>query len=206
MKLPKRPLLLITDRRQAVLPLAEVVTAALEGGCRWISFREKDLPLSEQVALAENLLPAVRRFAARLTLHGDVEAGEHFDGVHLAEGGDVRAARRRLGSEKLLGLSVHTPRQAALADPTLLDYVIAGPVYESTSKPGYGPALGSAGIADFVHATTLPIIAIGGVIGAHIPELIEAGVAGVAVMGSVMRASDPARVVGALIAALKAAK
>jgi thiamine-phosphate pyrophosphorylase len=54
--------------------------------------------------------------------------------------------------------------------------------------------------------TTLPIIAIGGIDAANIAEAIEAGAAGVAVMGGVMRASDPARTVRELIAALAAAK
>jgi thiamine-phosphate pyrophosphorylase len=52
MNLPAPPVLLITDRRQARRPLAEDVAAALQGGCRWVSAREKDLAAPEQVALA----------------------------------------------------------------------------------------------------------------------------------------------------------
>jgi thiamine-phosphate pyrophosphorylase len=205
-RLPDPPLLVITDRRQAALPLVDVVAAALAGGCRWISLREKDLLEGEQVAWAEKLLPLAHRFGARLTVHGDIAAGKVLDGIHLPEGGDARAARDRLGAEKLIGLSVHTPEQAAAADTAALDYLVAGPVYESASKPGYGPALGPQGLAEFTRATTLPIIAIGGIDAANIAAVMQAGAAGVAAMGGVMRASDPARTVRELVAALNEAK
>ncbi len=206
MRLPEPPLLVITDRKQAALPLADVVAAALAGGCRWISLREKDLPESEQLAWAEKLLPLARRFGARFTIHGDITAATNLDGMHLPEGGDARAARAALGPEKLIGLSVHTAKQVAAADPVALDYLVAGPVYESASKPGYGPALGAKGLAEFARSMSLPVIAIGGLDAANIADVMQAGAAGVAVMGGVMRASDPAQTVRGLIAALKAAK
>jgi thiamine-phosphate pyrophosphorylase len=205
-RLPEPPLLVITDRRQAALPLVDVVAAALAGGCRWISLREKDLLEDEQVAWASKLLPLAHRFGARLTVHGDMAAARILDGVHLPEGGNARAARERLGPDKLIGLSVHTPRQAADADTAALDYLVAGPVYESASKPGYGPALGAAGLAEFSRSTTLPIIAIGGIDATNIAEAMQAGAAGVAVMGGVMRSSDPAETVRELIAALMQAR
>jgi thiamine-phosphate pyrophosphorylase len=205
-RLPEPPLLVITDRGQAALPLADVVAAALGAGCRWISLREKDLLEGEQVAWAEKLLPLAHRFGARLTVHGDIGAASILDGVHLPEGGDARAARERLGAEKIIGLSVHTPRQAADADTAALDYLVVGPVYESASKPGYGPMLGPKGLAEFARATTLPVIAIGGIDASNIAEVMRAGAAGAAVMGGVMRAADPANTVSALIAALKSVK
>ena len=64
MKLPDPPLLLITDRHQARLPLVDVVRAALAAGCRWVSIREKDLSEKDQIALALTLLPMARRHGA----------------------------------------------------------------------------------------------------------------------------------------------
>jgi thiamine-phosphate pyrophosphorylase len=205
-RLPEPPLLIITDRRQAALPLADVVAAILAGGCRWISLREKDLLQDEQVAWAEKLLPLAHRFGARFTIHGDIAAATSLDGMHLPEGGNARAARERLGPEKLIGLSVHTPRQAVAADTVALDYLVAGPVYESASKPGYGPALGAKRLTEFVRSTSLPIIAIGGIDAANIAEVMQAGAAGVAVMGGVMRLSDPAQTARDLVAALNDAR
>ena len=210
MTLPNPPLLIVTDRRQALLPLAEIVEAALEAGCRWISVREKDLPIAEQIELAQNLSPWTSRAGARMTLHGTIplsaSAAATIDGIHLTDGTNPSLARLWREQRKFVGRSIHAVAQAKAADPGELDYLVVGPVYESASKPGYGPALGPNGLAAFVRSTSLPVIAIGGVEPVHVAALMKAGAAGVAVMGSVMRAADPGRQVRALIAALNEAR
>jgi thiamine-phosphate pyrophosphorylase len=205
MKLPDPPLLLVTDRRQARRPLVEVVAAALAAGCRWISLREKDLPDDEQVVLARGLLPMVRRHGARLMLHGEatLAALAGVDGVHLPSGTDAIGARTLLGSGKLIGLSIHTVPEAETADPATVDYVLAGPAFETVSKPGYGPEIGRKGLADMARAAHVPLLAIGGINATRVGEILAAGCAGVAVMGGVMRAADPSQAAGALIATLR---
>src|SRR5439155_6162438 len=90
-KLPDPPLLLVTDRRQARRPLAEVVGAALAAGCRWVSLREKDLAEDDQIGLARTLLPMARRHGARLTVHGEAALANTCgaDGVHLPSCSDA---------------------------------------------------------------------------------------------------------------------
>ena len=78
---------------------------------------------------------------------------------------------------------------------------IAGPAFETASKPGYGPALGSEGLAALAGVSRVPLLAIGGVTGETLAACKVAGIAGVAVMGSVMRASDPGREMGAVLRA-----
>jgi thiamine-phosphate pyrophosphorylase len=198
------PLLLVTDRRQARRPLEDIVATALEAGCRWISLRERDLPAADRTALVERLLPLVRRYDARLSLHSDPHAEKHreFDGVHLPSNGDAAAARALVGPDKLVGISVHGAADVAAIDPRIVDYAIAGPFALTQSKPGYGPALGHAGLAAIVRALPVPVVAIGGVDAANVADAVGAGAAGIAVMGGVMRADDPAREVRALLAAL----
>jgi thiamine-phosphate pyrophosphorylase len=198
------PLLLVTDRKQASAPLADILEAAFAAGCRWASLREKDLAVQEQVALARGLMPVARKWNARLTVHGgvDIAVAAGADGVHLAAGGDVIGARAMLGPGALVGLSVHTIAEARSLDPTFVDYAIAGPAFETPSKPGYGPALGLEGIRAIAAAARVPVIAIGGITPERVVEIIAAGAAGVAVMGSVMRARDPGEEVRALLAAL----
>jgi thiamine-phosphate pyrophosphorylase len=205
-RLPDPVLLVITDRRQARVPLADIVEAAGAAGCRGFSVREKDLPAQEQVALAQSLLPIARRFGARLMLHGDAALAKTagLDGVHLPAGGDAAHARALLGSERLVGISIHSVAEAAKLDPALVDYAIAGPAYETESKPGYGPALGAQGMAAIVAAAGVPILAIGGIRAEKIPELVRAGAGGIAVIGSVMRASAPGEEIKRLFAALAA--
>jgi thiamine-phosphate pyrophosphorylase len=204
MLLPDPPLLVVTDRRQARRTLFEIVTAALAGGCRWISLREKDLPEDEQVRLARRLLPVGHRSKARLMLHGEVSLAKlaGADGVHLPSGGDAAAARALLGPGKLVGVSIHTVSEAAAIDPTAADYALAGPAFETPSKPGYGPEIGRKGLAEIARSARVPVLAIGGINAARIGEVIAAGCAGVAVMGGVMRAAEPAQEVAALVVTL----
>ena len=204
MRLPRPPLLVITDRQQARKPLDDILAASFAAGCRWASVREKDLPLGEQVALAQRLLTVARDWNAWLTLHGDpalaLEAG--LDGVHLAAGADAAAARHAMGKGALIGMSVHTADEAAKLDPATVDYVIAGPAYASASKPGYGPVLGMVGIEKITEATSVPVVAIGGITPGAVADMHIGGAVGIAVMGSVMRAEQPRHDVERLIAAV----
>ena len=202
MNLPEPPLLLVTDRHQARLPLVEVVTAALLAGCRWVSLREKDLSADDQIALARTLLPAVRRHGARLTVHGDAALAKACgaDGVHLGAGSDATRSRDMLGPAKLIGVSIHTITEAEAIDPGAADYAIAGPAFETASKPGYGPEIGRKGLAEIAHVARVPVLAIGGINAARVAEVLAAGPAGVAVMGGVMRAADPGAAMKALLA------
>src|SRR5882724_11688988 len=164
MKLPDPALLLVTDRHQARLPLADIVRAALSAGCRWVSVREKDLSDDDQIALALALLPIARRHGACLTLHGDAALAKACgsDGVHLSAGGDPVAARKMLGPVKLIGVSIHTVTEAEAIDRNVVDYAIAGPAFETPSKPGYGPEIGRKGLAEIARAAPVPVLAIGG--------------------------------------------
>src|SRR5215471_5145499 len=195
MRLPDPALLLVTDRHQARLPLADIVRAALSAGCRWVSVREKDLSDEDQTALALTLLPIARRHGARLTLHSDAALAKACgsDGVHLSAGRDPAASRALLGPGKLIGVSVHTATEAEAIDPRLVDYAIAGPAFETPSKPGYGPEIGHKGLAEIAAAAPVPVLAIGGLNATRAAEVLAAGPVGIAVMGSIMRAIDRCR-------------
>jgi thiamine-phosphate pyrophosphorylase len=208
MRLPDPPLLLITDRTQAKKPLADIVTAALAGGCRWVSLREKDLPAADQIALAEQLRPITRQFGACLTLHGDPEIAHAcgVDGVHLPADGDVARVRAELGAQRLVGCSIHTVSEALTLDTAVVDYAIAGPAYATASKPGHGPALGAAGVRTLADATLVPVIAIGGIEPRVVADLLSGGAVGIAVMGGAMRATDQTAYIAALLRALADAK
>ncbi len=206
MTLPSPPLLLITDRHQARGDICDIAEAAFSAGCRWLSLREKDLPQSQQAALLRKLLDRAQQFQAKVTLHGDPALARQAraDGVHLSAGGDAAAARHVLAQGALIGLSVHSVQEARSVDSKRVDYVIAGPVFETQSKPGYGPVLGPEGLALIVAACPVPVVAIGGIDPQNASECQLAGVAGFAVMGGVMRSENPAEVVAQLIGALTA--
>jgi thiamine-phosphate pyrophosphorylase len=203
MRLPVPPLLLISDRTQARRPLAAIVEAALAGGCRWFSLREKDLPPDERRRLLGALVELGHRCGAVVTAHADLEAvvATGADGMHLPSGGDPATARARLPGA-LIGASAHSAAEAAALLRGGADYVTLSPVFATASKPGYGPALGLAGLAETVVRAPGPVIALGGITAANAAACVKAGASGVAVMGEVMRAADPQACIEALVAAV----
>ena len=95
---------------------------------------------------------------------------------------------------------LHTVPEAEAIDPNVVDYAIAGPTFETPSKPGYGPEIGHKGLAEIAAAAPVPVLAIGGLNATRAAEVLAAGPVGIAVMGSIMRAVDPGREMKALLA------
>ena len=93
--------------------------------------------------------------------------------------------------------------EAEATDPEVVDYALAGPAFETVSKPGYGPEIGRKGLAEMARACRVPLLAIGGINTLRVAEVLATGCAGVAVMGGVMRAVDPGGETGALVATLR---
>ena len=203
MPLPVPPLLVISDRRQARLPLPAVAEAAFAGGCRWFSLREKDLAEGDRRALLATLVALGRRYEAVVGVHEDVAAAAATDAgaVHLPGGGNPAAARALLPG-RLIGASAHSAEEAAALLRGGADYVTMSPVFLTASKPGYGPAVGLGGLAQATAAAPGPIVALGGVTAGNAAGCLAAGAAGIAVMGEIMRAADPRAAVEALLRAL----
>jgi thiamine-phosphate pyrophosphorylase len=195
--------LLISDRRQAKQPLPAIGAAAFAGGCRWFSLREKDLAPGERREILGRLVEIGRRCGAVVTVHEDIEAAiaAGADGVHLPGGADPAALRARLPGA-LVGASAHSADEAAALLRAGADYVTLSPVFPTASKPGYGPALGLAGLAEATARAPGPVIALGGVTPENAACCLATGARGVAVMGEVMRADDPGAVVRRLIQAI----
>ncbi len=204
MKLPHPPLLVITDRRAARAPLDAIAAAAFAGGCRWLSLREKDLPHDERVALLRKLVVLGKERGARVMVHEDIAAAQAAGaaGVHLPSGGSPMAARAALGDGALIGLSAHDYDDIVRAETQGTDYVTLSPVFETASKPGYGPALGLDELADLAAKSVVPVLALGGIDAGNAAACLAAGAAGIAVMGAVMGAADPRAATSALIAGL----
>jgi thiamine-phosphate pyrophosphorylase len=210
---PPVGLIVVTDRRRATAPLPEVVAAAVEGGARWVLLREKDLPRAERAELAARLRAVLAPAGGQLIVAGTDPLGA--DGIHLAASDPLPPlimdyaydtpgdSPRRPGGGGVLGRSCHSAQE--LGQVTVEDYVTLSPVYASRSKPGYGPALGVAGLAELCGVTHAAVFALGGIETAEqAGECRAAGAAGVAVMGAVMRAGDPAAVVAGLMEGVRA--
>ena len=202
---PPGPLLVITDRESAAgRDIGEIAAAAFRGGCRWIMVREKDLDTLALVRLAARVVLAAQGCGATVLVNGDVDAvlAAEAHGVHLPQGRSVAHARERLTGFKMIGVSTHSLAEARAAEAAGADYVTLSPVFETASKPGYGPALGTATLGEVAGAVSVPVLALGGVMRANAAECLATGAAGVAVMGAVMWAKSPEAAVRDLLAAL----
>lgn len=201
MSLPDPPVLVITDRRQSRVPLPALAAAVFEGGGRWLLLRDKDLAQAERIALGRHLTEIAAPFGATVLMSGDVEAAIEAGaaGVHLPRDGDPGAARAKLGPAALIGISAHDLGEAECAATAGADYATLSPIFASPSKPGYGPALGLEGLSEATAAVGMPVLALGGVTAQRARDCLAAGAAGIAVMGEVMRAEDPAAAVRALV-------
>ncbi|MFA9429962.1 thiamine phosphate synthase [Egicoccus sp. AB-alg2] len=197
-------LLVLSDRGQAAAAGSDLVghaRAVGEAGADALVLREKDLPRAERRRLAEAVASALAGTATRLLVAGDPELATAVGaaGVHLA-------ANQPAPSDmpgRLVLRSCHDAGEVARTRRAPVDAAVVSPVAVTTSKPGYGPALGRDGLRDLVEvADGLPVLALGGVTPDDVAAWCHAGAHGVAVMGAVMRAPDPAAVVRRLRAAL----
>jgi thiamine-phosphate pyrophosphorylase len=177
-------LLVLTDRTQCERPLLDVVATALECGARAVVLREKDLPEDERDRIAGQLRTLLEPVGGLLIRAGAAARGA--DAVHLAAADPFPDDR-----PALVGRSCHSRAELARARAEGCDYAMISPVFPTASKPGYGPALGPAGLAAAADAGP-PAYALGGVRPADVPGCLAAGARGIAVMGPVMR--DPALV------------
>ena len=180
----------VTDRALCggVDALVAAVAAAVSGGADAVQLREKDLADAEMLSLARRLRE-VTQGRALLIVNGPLEVAlaAGTDGVHLPEGAPL-VARPRQGF--LVGRSVHSLEAARRAEAEGLDYLVAGPVYETRSHPGGEPA-GPGLIEEITWAVEVPVLAIGGVTAERVGEVLEAGAAGVAAISAVLGAPDP---------------
>src|SRR6266705_1800622 len=178
----------------------EACRRAAAGGATMIQVRLKDAPPEEVVALARALVGAL---AVPVIVNDRVDAAlaAGAAGAHLGqEDLPLDRLRPHVPPGFLLGLSVGSPAEAERGRAWPADYWSVGPCFPTANKPDAGVPLGAEGfgrLARLAPAGT-PVIGIGGVTAANAPALARAGAAGVAVIGAVWEASDPAAAARAL--------
>jgi len=182
----------------------EACRRAAAGGATIIQVRLKDAPPSEVVALARALVSALT-VPVIVNDRVDVALAAGAAGAHLGqEDPPLDRLRPQAPPGFVLGLSVGTPAEAERGRTWPADYWSVGPCFATAHKRDAGAPLGAEGfgrLARLAPAGT-PVIGIGGVTAANAPALARAGAAGVAVIGAVWEASDPAAAARALRASI----
>lgn len=206
--LPDPPLLVISDRAVAPAGLVAAFGGALKGGARWLMVREKDLATNALILLVDEIVALAKPYGALVSVSSDIDAAckTGAGGLHLPRDGDVAAARAALGPQPvnsvLIGVSCHSLAEAQHAEQAGADYITLSPFYLTQSKPGYGPALEEAGFRKIASEISIPVLALGGIAPGTAARCRMAGASGIAVMGGIMRATDPEQVTAAFIARL----
>ena len=199
------PLYLITDRNAPPSgDLPGALEAALLGGVRFIQYREKDLPYEERLRLGREVAARAAEQGARLIVNGDPELADALgaDGVHLGKGTVSVSAVRAGGYAGLIGYSAHSGEEAAAAFAEGADFATLSPVFPTNSKFSSGPLLG---LDKFEREVTLaggPVYALGGVGAENAATCLARGARGVALIGAILGADDPARAAREVRAAL----
>ena len=194
--------MVVTDSRRCGDNMVRNIRKAAEAGLRFVQIREKDLTEADLGRLVRSVQDSVGPEVV-LVVNGSPETairygtGVHFPASVVRQGWEPGAIRP-------FGCSVHDldELQAALAQGP--DYLVAGTVFATESKPGRA-GIGPQGVRKLVdRADGVPVYAIGGINQENLPEILEAGAWGVAVVAAVLRARDPGEAVQRLLAAVGA--
>jgi thiamine-phosphate pyrophosphorylase len=172
-----------------------LLSLALDAGVPCVQVRAKDCSDRQRYEFAVRAVQACHEVGASCIINDrlDIALASGADGAHVGPLDlPVAEARRLLGPELLLGASARTPAVALEAAEAGADYVGVGPCYLTSTKEDLPAPIGAAGLAAVAEAVRLPVLAIGGVTAAQVPELLEAGSYGVAVVSAIAAASDPA--------------
>ena len=202
-------LYLVTDRDLSLgRSLEEVVSEAVKGGVTIVQLREKEASTGEFVALARRLMSILKPLGISLIINDrvDVALAVDADGVHIGQSDMAYAdARRLLGPDKIIGLSVESLEDLEAANALDVDYVGISPVYGTPTKTDTAEPFGLEGLRKAVEMSVHPTVAIGGMNARTIGEVMEAGADGVAVVSAICSAEDISKAAKELKAIVEAA-
>jgi thiamine-phosphate pyrophosphorylase len=177
--------------------LPQIVSAALRGGVTAVQLRAKTATTLELLDLARDLNAVCRGANVPLIVNDrvDVALAAEAAGAHVGHIGEEdlspHDARRLLGPDAIVGVSVGTPQEAHMATSQGASYVSAGPMFATSTKANAGPAAGESLLRSVRAATRLPLVVIGGITPQRAAGLLAAGADGVCVGAAIVRAADP---------------
>ena len=175
------------------------IQLALEGGCRWIQLRMKDALDEEVRPIAIEAQKLCRAYGAKFIIDDRVALVRELgaDGVHLGKNDmPIREARQILGPDFIIGGTANTFEDAKAHYEASADYIGCGPFRFTTTKKKLAPVLGLEGYRHIIQQMraaniNIPVVAIGGITKDDIPAILQTGITGIALSGTVLRADDP---------------
>ena len=163
------------------------VEEALQGGVCALQIREKDLNPNDLLALALEIKPLIQHYHAKLFINdrADIAVMAGADGVHLTETSIQASEVKNSFPDLIVGVSTHSIEGARLAETQGADFITFSPIYATPSKANYGPPQGLDLLRQVTQAVHLPVLALGGITPHRVPECLEQGAFGVAVISGI---------------------
>lgn len=210
MKAEEVSLYVVTDPRMiGKRKLEDVCDEALAAGVRVFQLRDKQASTRALVAQAVGLKRLAEKFGATFLVNdrADVAFASGAHGVHLGQDDmPLSDARRILGREAVIGVSVQTPEEARVAEEGGADYLAANLVFATPTKTDVEGSIGLEGVRRLRAASRLPLVAIGGIKAGNAARVVAAGADGVAVVSAVMAADDVGKACRELLGAVEAGR
>lgn len=179
-----------------------VAEAALKGGVKIVQLRDKQMSGRQLVETARQLKQLCKKHGALLLVNDrvDVALAAGADGVHVGQD-DIPAALIRdfVPDDFIIGVSVQTVAQAKEAEAAGANYVAVSPVFTTPTKPDAGKGLGLERLKEIKQAVTIPVVAIGGINGSNLEEVLRAGADACAVVSAITRADLPEKAAEELV-------
>jgi thiamine-phosphate pyrophosphorylase len=188
-------LYLVTDRPLSLgRDIEWIVEEAVKGGVTMVQLREKDCSTREFIELAIRLKQKLKPFSVPLIINDrvDVALAAEADGVHIGQSDmPYEMARRLLGRDKIIGLSVENMGQVRHANDLDVDYIGISPVFSTATKTDTNTPFGLEGIRQVMALTRHPAVAIGGINTHNATAIMHAGANGIAVVSAICSAKHP---------------
>ena len=186
-------LYLVTNRYQDSLEnFLEKVETACRSGVTIIQLREKNLTTNQYYHLAKQVKEITDAYQVPLIIDDRLDVCLAVDAAGLHIGDDelpVSVARKVLGPEKILGVTAKTVKRALEAETSGADYLGTGAIFPTTTKENAPITLIST-LKTICQTVAIPVVAIGGLTSENIDQLVDTGIAGVAVVRDLMQAED----------------
>lgn len=195
LKVDKKDLLLygVTDRAWLNGEnLESQVEKAIKGGVTFIQLREKNLGYDEFLKTANKVKRITDQYRIPFVINDNIEVGLSVDanGVHIGQSDeDLINARKKLGANKIIGVSVHNVMEAIQAESNGADYIGVGAVFHTNSKLDTS-TVSLKTLKEICKAVHIPVVAIGGITRDNIMQLSDSGVDGVAVISAIFGQPD----------------
>ena len=186
--------------------LVWIVEKAVKGGATVVQLRAKSISTREFLDISMKIHSFLKKKRVPLIINDriDIALALDADGVHLGQKDmPLQIARKILGKEKIIGISVNNIEEAMEAENNGADYLGVGPVFPTTTKPDVRAPLGIEGLRKIREKIKIPIIAIGGINKSNVHEVYSTGVDGIAVVSAIILSPDPCQAAEKLIEEIK---